>query len=584
MIEDILSQVQKPGRYIGREWNVAKKDFAKSDIKFALCFPDLYEIGMSNLGIRILYAILNNIKDVCCERFFAPDIDMEKLLRSRGIELFSLESARALKEFDIAGFSLGYELNYTNVLNMLDTASIPPEASLRDHRHPLIIGGGPCVMNPEPMADFFDLFVIGEAEEAICELLDVYRRLKQEFRAGKISKQDLLIEFSHIEGVYVPALYKVGYDAQGRIDEFKPLLSEVPPTVKKRFIKDLDSAYFPVDWIVPYIQTVHDRISLEIMRGCPNKCRFCQAKAQYFPFRKREPGKVLDLACDTYRRSGYEELSLAGLSVSDYPQIEGLTQSLVDTFKEKGVSVSLPSLKYRMMVGNLSGLIATVKKTGLTFAPEAGTERLRGIIGKDFDEAGFLQALRQIYAAGYRHVKLYFMIGLPYEEKEDLDAIVDFSLRVSEIRRQIKNAPAQVNVSINTLIPKPHTPLQWFKMDDPEEIMHKQEYLRGRFKNKRYLKLNLHNCRMSFLEGVLSRGDRRLSRVILAGFRAGCRFDAWGNYFNFNLWQEAFAKNGIDPEFYLEARTADEFLPWDFLDVGIGKEVLCAEFNKPVAR
>ena len=579
MLDDILSQVNKPGRYIGQEWNMHKKDFDASNIKFALCFPDLYEVGMSNLGMRIIYNILNGIEDVCCERFFSPGIDMERLLRLNHLEVFSLESKKRLKEFDIMGFSLGYELDYTNVLNILDLGRIPLKSSLRDQAYPLVIGGGPCTLNPEPVSEFFDLFVIGEAEEVILEIVDVYREFKQKLKTSGIDKQDLLFRLSHIEGVYVPLLYEVRYNLRGRPDGFKPKVKGVPLVIKKRFVRDLDNAYFLLDWLVPYIQIIHDRITLEIMRGCPNTCRFCQAKSQYFPFRKRDIKNILNLACDIYKGTGYEEISLAGLSVSDYPQIEELLTQLVNLFKKKGVSVSLPSIKPKEMVGNLCALIATIKKTGFTFAPEAATEKLRQILAKDFDTVNFFKAIEEAYRRGYRHIKLYFMIGLPCEEKEDLDGIIEFATRASELRKKINKSPAQVNVSINTLIPKPHTPFQWLKMDDIESIQCKRDYLKRKIKNKRLI-LSFHNPYMSILEGVFSRGDRRLSEVIVGAFNKGARFDAWDNYFMFNKWQDAFKGAHIDPNFYLKEKAKDEFLPWDFLDVGINKETLIAEFDK----
>lgn len=581
-LEDILLQVSKPARYIGREWNVINKDFDRAKIKFALCFPDLYEVGMSNLGIRIIYGILNNIPDVICERFFSLAPDMENILRSNNLEITSLESRRRLREFDIIGFSLSYELTYTNVLNMMDLGRIPLQASLRDHNFPLIIGGGPCTMNPEPMHEFFDLFILGEAEEVILELIDNYKRLKKEFCAHKISKEELLVRLSAIEGVYVPSLYEVRYDREGRIEEFKPRIKGVPERIKKRFVQDLDKAYFPLRWLMPYIQTIHDRITLEIMRGCPNRCRFCQARSLYYPFRSRGLNKVFDLACKAYEQTGYEEISLGGLSVSDYPYIEELLKCLIDYFKEKAVSVSLPSIKAKALVGNLSKLIATIKKTGLTFAPEAASDRLRGIMAKDFNEEEFFGTLENAYLAGYQHIKLYFMIGLPFEKEEDLEAIFDFCNRVSELRRKILKKPAQVNISVNTLIPKPHTPLQWFAMQDLKEIKHKQDYLKAKVKNKR-LKLSFHNYFMSILEGVLSRGDRRLSQVIFRAFKNGARFDAWGNYFIFDKWQDAFNESRMDYSFYLKEKSQEEVLPWGFLDTGIGRDYLVMEFNKLVA-
>jgi len=582
MLEDILLQVQKPGRYIGQEWNVSRKDFSLANIKFALCFPDLYELGMSNLGMRIIYGILNGIGDVVCERFFSPGADLEGLLRQGKAGFFSLESKKILMDFDIVGFSLGYELGYTNVLNILELGSIPLESSLRNHTHPLVIGGGPCGLNPEPMHEFFDLFVIGEAEEVILEIIDVYRKYKEKFRALGMTRQDLLILFSRIEGVYVPSLYEVTYADTGNIEKFKPKTEGVPVRIKKRFVKDLDRAFFPLDWLIPYIQIVHDRVNVEIMRGCPNRCRFCQARSQYFPFRFRNPQNILSIASDVYRRTGYEEVSLCGLSVSDYQHIEWVLEAMVDLFKERAVGVTLPSLKPRAYLGKLSSLIATIKKTGLTFAPEAATERLRNILGKDFDEGDFFKTIEKIYASGYRHVKLYFMIGLPREESRDLDGIIDFALRVSQLRRSAHNGPAWVNVSINTLIPKPHTPLQWLKVQAFDEIKYKQDYLRDRVKNRR-LKFIFHNRYMSMLEAALSRGDRRLSRVIYSAFKQGARFDAWDEYFKFAYWQRAFSESNIDFNFYLQERSTDQFLPWDFLDVGISKEALLSEFEKTIA-
>ena len=582
MLDNILSQVNKPGRYIGQEWNVPRKDFDQAEVKFALCFPDLYEIGMSNLGIRIIYGILNNINDVVCERFFSLWPDMEEALRKNQRAIFSLESKRALKEFDIAGFSLGYELSYTNVLSILSAASIPLEACARDASYPLVIGGGPSTLNPEPMHKFFDFFLIGEAEEAILEIINVYRNAKEKFKSGQVDKEGFLSMFSVIEGVYVPSLYEVSYNSEGRIRDFKPKFKGIPLKVKKRFVKNLDEAYFPLDWLTPNIAIVHDRITLEIMRGCPNTCRFCQAKYQYFPYRQRATKNILSLACAAFKLSGYEDLSLLGLSVSDYPGIIGLMENLIGIFKDKGISVSLPSIKPKAVVGDLASLIATIKKTGLTFAPEAGSVEMRKLLAKDFDLESFDGGIEAAYKAGYQHIKLYFMIGLPYEKEEDLDAIIAFAVRASELRRKVNLGPAGINISINTLIPKPHTPLQWFKMESLEGVKYKQDYLRSKIKNKR-IKLDFHNRNMSFLEGVLSRGDRRLSEVIARAFKKGARFDAWGDYFSFGIWHEAFKGCNIDPAFYLNSRLEDEVLPWDFIDIGVSKDILKAEFEKAVA-
>lgn len=578
-INDFLLQVQKPGRYIAGEWNVPRKDFDQAEIKFALSFPDLYEVGMSNLGLRIVYGILNNIPDVICERLFSCSSDMENILRTSRREIFSLESRRQLREFDIVGFSLASELDYTNVLNILDLGRIPLEACQRDAQYPLVIGGGPSTLNPEPMHEFFDLFIIGESEELILEFIEIYKKYQQKYKSSLIGKEELLLAFAQIPGVYVPSLYEVTYEPGGWIQEFKAKIVGAPLEIKKRIVKDLDLSFYPLEWLVPYIQIIHDRITLEIMRGCPNRCRFCQGRSQYFPLRIRSIKNILNLACQIYEHTGYEEISLAGLSVSDYPQVEELLQGLTSLFQEKAVSLSLPSIKSKAKVGRLSSIIASVKKTGLTFAPEAGSERLRQMLAKDFHEQDFFQALEQAYSAGYQHVKLYFLIGLPSEKQEDLDAIIDFSLRVSELRRKINKFPGQVNISINTLIPKPHTAFQWLGMQDPEDIKYRQDYLRDKIRNKK-LKLSFHNRYMSFLEGVLSRGDRRLSQVIFSAFKKGARFDAWSNYFSLQNWLDAFRESNIEPQFYLKARTKTEILPWDFIDVGINKDDLTDEFDK----
>lgn len=571
--ENLLLGVRKPAQYIGQEWNVSRKDFQSAEIKFGLCFPDLYEVGMSNLGLRIIYGLLNAVSDVACERFFAPALDMEGVLRSSKRQIVSLESEKELRDFDFIGFSLGYELNYTNVLNILDLGAVPLEASSRNHIFPLIIGGGPCVLNPEPLHDFFDLFLIGEAEEALPEIIQVYRRYKEKFKQGQISKEELLLELSAIGGVYVPSFYEPFYDSEGRIQDFKIKVKGAPLKVKKRFIQDLDKSYYPQDWLVPYVEIVHDRITLEIMRGCPNHCNFCQARAQYFPLRLKSLDNVFNLAAVTYCSSGYEEISLGGLSVSDYPRIEELLNKLIGLFKEKGVSVSLPSIKSRLTVGNLASLLATIKKTGLTFAPEAASEKLQQVLNKDFNKEDFFRNLEQSFSNGYRHVKLYFMIGLPQEEYSDLDAIVDLAMQVSGLRKKVAGGSAQVNISINTLIPKPHTPFQWLAMEGLGGIKDKQAYLRNKVRSPK-IKVHFHNSRMSFLEGVFSRGDRRLSAVILAAFRKGARFDGWDDHFIFERWEEAFRECGLDPNFYLRQKDKNETLPWDLLDVGINKETL----------
>ena len=578
-LTDFLLQVKRPAQYIGREWNASKKEFDKANVRFALSFPDLYEVGMSNLGLRIIYGILNAIPDVACERFFSPGIEMEGLLRSNNQSILSLESQKKLDEFDLAGFSLGSELCYTNVLNILELGGIPLKSSERGSNYPFVIAGGPCTLNPEPMHEFFDIFMIGEAEEAVVELVDIYRKHKSDFKSGKISKSELLLLFSRLEGIYIPSFYETKESVDGLLEEFKPKIEGAPLKVVKRIVKNLDASFFPVEWLVPYIQIIHDRITLEIMRGCPNRCRFCQARSLYYPLRIRKAGKVMELAKQAYKNTGYEEISLGGLSVSDYSEIEEVSRCLLDEFKNEAVSVSLPSIRARSYVGNLSSIIAKVKKTGLTFAPEAGTDKLRNLLLKDFNEEDFFRALEEAYGAGYQRVKLYFMIGLPFETDADLDAIVDFSLKVSELRRKVVKGPAEVNISINTLIPKPHTAFQWFGMLTLQEIERKHDYLRNKIKNRR-LKLNFHNSQISILEGILSRGDRRLSAVILSAFKKGAKFDAWSDHFDFQKWMDAFQDSGVEPYSYLNERQRDALLPWDLLDVGVDKDSLEREFNK----
>lgn len=578
MIEDLLVNVHRPAQYLGNEWNVCKKDFSSALLSFALGFPDLYEIGMSNLGLRIIYGVLNSMPGVVCERFFAPEADLEASLKNAKRRLFSWETNQELIRFDLLGFSLGSELNYTNVLNILDLAGLPLEAALRNQEYPLVIAGGPCTLNPEPMHEFFDLFIIGEAEEVIIELLNLYRKYKHDYKAARLTKEDLLKELSKIEGVYAPSLYTPDYNLSGELVKFSPRFASLPLKIKKRIVRDFDSAYFPCHWLVPYVQTVHDRITLEIMRGCPHRCRFCQARSQYYPLRIRSQEKIASLANLTYASSGYEELSLAGLSVGDYPEIETLVNDLTNSFSQQAVNLSLPSLKAKALLGNVSGLIAKIKKTGLTFAPEAGTPRLREVLAKDFSEVEFFQAIAQAYQAGYQHLKLYFLIGLPSESQEDLQGIIDFAQAASDEKRKINGSAAQINISINPLIPKPHTPFQWQKMDSVEAIQEKQNYLRSHCKNKR-LKFNFHNFQMGFLEGVFSRGDRRLSKVVSKVYKKGARLDAWSNYFSFTKWQEAFSESGIDPQKYLDAKSTTSVLPWDFIDTGISKETLLKEFN-----
>jgi radical SAM family uncharacterized protein len=560
-LNDILrDDILKPGRYIGREWNVSTKDFAAAQVKVALCFPDLYEVGMSNLGVRILYGILNRMEGVACERCFAPAADLEARLKETATPLFTLESRQPLGVCDIVGFSLGHELCYTNVLAMLELSGIPLRSSDRTAAHPLIIGGGPCVANPEPVHAFFDCFVIGEGEEALPELIEKYRSLQGPFKQGAVPRREVLRSLAQIPGVYVPSLFEAG------------------ESVEKRIVCDFENSFFPVQWLVPYLAVIHDRVTVEVMRGCPNRCRFCQARAQYYPVRMRSPEKVLEICRTSQEATGYEEVALAGLSVSDYPHLPTVLGPLIARCRTQGIAVSLPSIKPKALVGELSTLIASIKKTGLTFAPEVGSRKLLHVIGKDFDFIEFYGTLKEAYSAGYQHVKLYFMIGLPHEDDRDLDAIVEVVLKASALRKDAVGKYAQVNVSINTFIPKPHTPLQWCGMCSREEAERKQRYLLDRLKKYRLIKVSFHEYPLTFLEGVFTRGDRRLANAIEEAYRRGARFDAWQEHLKVGVWEEAFAAAGVDAQEYLRERSTDEALPWGFLSMGIDRERLAQEY------
>ncbi|MBP7216649.1 MAG: TIGR03960 family B12-binding radical SAM protein, partial [Candidatus Omnitrophica bacterium] len=453
----------------------------------------------------------------------------------------------------------------------------PLRSSQRDHAHPLVIAGGPCTLNPEPMHDFFDAFVIDEAEEAVQEITALYQKHRLAYKQGALSKEDLLIMLTQIEGIYVPSLYDVSYTDSGAVKSFVARRPGIPHSINKRIVADLDKAFYPTAWLVPYLQTVHDRVALEIMRGCPNRCRFCQARVQYFPFRQRKIETVLQLAQKAYEASGYEEISLLGLSVSDYPCVESLVEQMVRLFVKKGVSVSLPSIRPMVKVAQVSSILARIKKTGLTFAPEAATDELRRTLGKNFDNSHFFAMLPQLFDAGYQRIKLYFMIGLPQERLEDLDAMVDFAFKVSQMRKRPGRGPAEVAMSVNTLIPKPHTPFQWLGLDQISLLQQKQAYLRDKIKRSRCLTLSFHNLEMSIIEAVLSRGDRRLSAVIEQAFRSEARFDAWEDHFSFSTWQEAFHHCGISYNTYLDARQRDEILPWDFINMGVSRSNLASE-------
>ncbi len=571
---ELLLTVQKPARYTGGEWNSVKKEWAPDAVKVLLAFPDVYDVGMSYLGMRILYGLINKRDDALCERVFAPWPDFEALLRNNGICLPSLESKKPLKEFDIVGFSLAYELTYTNVLNMLDLGGVPVRASGRGDNDPLIIAGGPSCYNPEPISDFIDAFVIGDAEEAMPEVIDVYKRAKIACLPGRQARKELLRQLAKIKGVYVPSLYKVEYNEDGTIKSFSTAEEGVPVKVEKRIVKDFENAYYPTDQIVPYIQIVHDRIPIEILRGCKHACKFCLSGATYRPARERSKEKILELAKKTYESTGYEEISLLSLSSGDHSEIKEIMEGMNKLFNDQAVSISVPSLRIHDILSNLPILISQVKKTGLTFAPESGSECLRKFINKNIEIEDLYKAVTESFKSGWNRVKLYFMIGLPTEKDEDVLEIAALAEHVSGLRRSIDGKNAHVAASINAFVPKAHTPFQWSAMESLENLRSKRDLLRKRVKS-RMIELDFNSFERSYLEGVFSRGDRRLGGAIYEAWKAGAKFDSWHEFFNFSLWLEAFRVSKVDPDFYLKRiRALDEILAWDFIDTGITKECL----------
>ncbi|NQT06534.1 MAG: TIGR03960 family B12-binding radical SAM protein [Candidatus Omnitrophica bacterium] len=554
--EEILSRVQRPGRYLGNEWNVVKKDLRNSRLRFALAFPDLYEVGMSHLGFKLIYHLLNNRPDIACERVFSVNIDLEKILRAEAIPLFTLESRADIASFDIIGFSLAYELNYTNLLNILDMAGVPLTSSERGENEPIVIAGGPSSFNPEPLSDFIDLFIIGEAEEVLFECIDAVIASKE---GGHYNKENLLKELSHIEGVYVPSVYR----------------NTNPPTIRKRVIADLENSFYPTKQIVPYIGIVHDRLSVEIMRGCPHLCRFCQARTLYHHKRERSARKVLELCEEGLKETGYEEVSLLSLSSGSHSHIISIIQSIIKKYYKKGVNISLPSLRVDKIIKEFPELLSNIRISGLTLAPEAGSSRLRSVINKGIDIDELKPAIEAAVKFGWKRVKLYFMIGLPTEEYKDIDEMIDAVNSMLNIDRRL-----QINVSISSFIPKPHTPFQWEGMFREEELNSRLNYIMERLTARR-VKIKFQNTKVSILEGIISRGDMRLGRVILRAFKKGCRFDSWSEHFNYGAWMEAFKEEGVDPYSYIyEKRDFEAKLPWDHIDPGITHSHLISEAKK----
>jgi len=566
-IDQILPLVSSPARYLGRERNAVRKNLGRVRLRFALAFPDVYEVAMSHLGLAILYNVLNRKEDIAAERVYAPWPDMERHMRASGIPLMSLESAIPVREFDALGFSLQYELSYTNVLNMLDLAGIPIWASDRDERFPLVIAGGPSATNPEPMAGFLDAVLVGDGEEAILEICD---RIIEGKQRG-YSKGHVLEELSHVKGVYVPSFFQMRYHKDGRIRRIIPL-REGYPHVRRRILEDLDKAPYPTAPVLPWLKTIHDRLSVEIARGCKRGCRFCHAGFIYRPYRERKPETVEALIDESLSATGYEEVSFLSLSSGDYSSIETLLRRVMDRCQRENIAVSFPSLRVETLKPEMLKQIKRVRKTGFTLAPEAATERLRRVLNKEMDEDTLLQAARALYENGWNLIKLYFMIGLPTESEDDVRAIIRLADRVLH---QGKGAgrPPRLNVSVSNFVPKPHTPFQWERQLTLEEAGMRQEVLRKGL-NRGRIRFKWHAPELSLLEGIFSRGDRQLSQVIHDAFKMGCRFDGWSESFRWDLWCRAFERNGIDKDFYLRARTFSEILPWDHIRCGVSEEYL----------
>ncbi len=577
--DDILCKVEKPARYVGGELNQVIKNPNEVDIRFAFCFPDVYEVGMSHLGTRILYHTINERSDTYCERTFAPWPDMEKLMRENNIPLYTLETKDPLDKFDILGFTLQYEMSYTNILNMLDMSGITIRASQRGEDEPIVMAGGPCAYNPEPLYDIVDFFEIGEGEEMMNDVLDVYKKYK-----GKGKKKEFLREISKIRGIYVPSLYDVTYNEDGTIKEFKPKYDDVPAKVQKRVVNNFDAVSFPEEMIVPYTEIVHDRIVLETFRGCTNGCRFCQAGMIYRPVREKTTNTLLEQARKAVKTTGYQEISLASLSTCDYSDIQRLITQLVSEHEDNKVGVALPSIRVDAFDVDLIKEIQKVRKTGLTFAPEAGSQRMRDIINKGLTEDRILAAAKNAFESGWSTMKLYFMVGLPYETTEDARGIGELAEKIADVYfatpKEKRSKGLKITVSTSILVPKPFTPFQWAPMEKPEIVAERIKAVKDSI-NSRSINYNYHEQETSFMEAVFARGDRRACDVLIKAFEKGAKFDGWSEFFSKQIWDEAMAECDFNPDFYVyREKSYDEVLPWDFIDIGVNRKYLERENEK----